>query len=147
MRKQAMVSHPDAETSCDPPQQHGDQKGFQLKTNSAATAPAWKTIMKKVVTQITGCLNVRSRLKNPGFRINMSPIVYEPRSVFAGVRRNEIRNQGKPQFTDLMMAAGPSCRLVNIAQSRKIPEDGSSAGRVRGAFTVPSSSKCSKASR
>jgi hypothetical protein len=31
MGKQAMVSHPDAETSCDPPQQHGDQKGFPAK--------------------------------------------------------------------------------------------------------------------
>jgi hypothetical protein len=42
--------------------------------------------MKNVVTQMTGCLKVRSRLKNPGFRI-MPPILFGPRSVSSGVRR------------------------------------------------------------
>jgi hypothetical protein len=99
------------------------RKAFQLKTNSAATAPAWKTIMKKVVTHITGCLNVRSRLKNPGFRI-MSPILYEPRSVFSGVRRKLNKEPGKAAVCSIddgsqtVLQAGQHCTVSEDSRRR-----------------------------
>ena len=84
--------------------------------------------MKKVVTQITGCLKVRSRLKNPGFRI-MSPILYEPRSVFSGVRRKLNKEPGE--------AAAHSCNdgsqtVLQAGQYCTVSKDSRKTGQPPG---------------
>jgi hypothetical protein len=38
-------------------------RAFHVKKNSAAMAPTWNAPIKKVVIQLTGCVNVLSRLK------------------------------------------------------------------------------------
>jgi len=49
----------------------------------------------------------------------MPPILYEPRSVFSGVRRRV--KQEYPQFTIVMIPAKPITRLVNFEQFLAIP--------------------------
>ena len=39
MGQQAVIAHADAEAARDPPQEHATNRAFQVKKNSAATAP------------------------------------------------------------------------------------------------------------
>ena len=42
VRQQAVIAHADAEAAGDPPQEQRSKRAFQVKKNSAATAPTWK---------------------------------------------------------------------------------------------------------